>query len=216
VLKDTKAKACYAIGLNIGRRLKADIGDIDSQALSKGIQDALAGGKTLLTPQEIEEVMTAFQKDIEARQLEKVKTLSAKNKQEGAAFLAANRKKQGVSTLPSGLQFKVLKEGTGPIPKATDTVSTHYRGTLLDGTEFDSSIARGEPATFEVGGVIRGWTEALQKMKVGSKWQLFVPAELAYGADGFPPDIAPHATLVFEVELLGIGEPTPPGKEIKP
>jgi len=130
--------------------------------------------------------------------------LADKNQKEGEVFLAENKKKKGVITLPSGLQYQVIKEGTGKIPKATDTVTTHYRGTLIDGTEFDSSYKRGEPASFPVNGVIKGWTEALQLMKVGSKWQLFIPSNLAYGPQGAGQAIGPNATLIFEIELLSI------------
>ncbi|GAC1474765.1 MAG: macrophage infectivity potentiator Mip [Isosphaeraceae bacterium] len=204
-LKDLKARASYSLGLNLGRSLKSNGVDIDSEVLSRGLRDGLSGGKALMTDQEMQEVMQAFQQQIKSKQMETAKSAGEKNKKEGIAFLAANKAKPGVQTLPSGLQYKVIKEGTGKTPKATDTVSTHYRGTLLDGTEFDSSIKRGQPASFPVNQVIAGWTEALQKMKVGSKWQLFIPAELAYGAS--PPagsPIGPNSVLVFDLELLGV------------
>jgi FKBP-type peptidyl-prolyl cis-trans isomerase FklB len=151
--------------------------------------------------------MTAFQKEMMAKREQAGKEAGAKNKVEGEAFLAENGKKEGVVTLPDGLQYKILKEGDGAKPKATDTVTVHYRGTLISGTEFDSSYKRKEPVSFPVNGVIAGWTEALQLMKVGSKWQLFIPSTLAYGERGAGPDLGPNATLIFEVELISIGKP---------
>jgi FKBP-type peptidyl-prolyl cis-trans isomerase len=151
----------------------------------------------------------AFSKELGAKQQQKQMELAAKNKTEGDAFLGANKNQPGVLTLPDGLQYLVITNGTGEIPTAGDTVTVNYRGTLIDGTEFDSSYKRGQPATFLVGGVIRGWTEALQKMNAGSKWKLFVPSDLAYGPQG-RPGIAPNAVLIFEVELLAVQHPTPP------
>jgi FKBP-type peptidyl-prolyl cis-trans isomerase FklB len=202
-LKDVKAKASYGFGLSLGRNLKTQSIDVDPDLLVKGIKDALSGATPLLTDAQIQEALQALTQQAAAQKMESMKAVGAKNKTEGEAFLAANKKKPGVKALSSGLQYKVIKEGTGPTPKETDTVKTHYAGTLLDGTEFDSSIKRGEPAKFPVNGVIRGWTEALQKMKVGSKWQLFIPSELAYGPNG-RSGIPPNAVLVFEIELLGI------------
>lgn len=210
-LKSVKDKASYSIGLSIGRNMKQQGFDLEMSTLAAGIADGLRGDAQL-TDEEIEKVMTAFQQDFETQQAGRMKAAAEKNKKEGATFLAANAKKEGVVSTKSGLQYQVLKEGKGPKPTKNDTVTTHYVGTLLDGTEFDSSIKRGEPATFPVGGVIGGWTEALQLMPVGSKWRLFIPAELAYGARGAGRDIGPNATLVFEVELLDIGE----GKEELP
>ena len=163
-------------------------------------------GRVLLTEQEIREITTAFQKEMMAKQEELNKKLGEKNKKEGEVFLAENKKKEGVKTLPSGLQYKVIKAGTGKKPKLTDTVTTNYRGTLIDGTEFDSSYRRGQPASFPVNGVIPGWTEALQLMEEGAKWQLFVPPNLAYGDRGAGRQIGPNATLIFEVELISIQE----------
>ena len=197
-------KVSYGFGLNIGKGLKKDGIDVNIDLLMKGIKDALAGAKPMLTEAEMREAMTAFQKEMQGKQLERAKTLSDKNKKEGVAFLADNKKKEGVKTTASGLQYKVIKEGSGKKPKTTDTVTTHYRGTLLDGTVFDSSYDRGEPATFQVGGVIKGWTEALQLMTVGSKYQLFIPSELAYAERGAGDDIGPNAVLIFEVELVSI------------
>jgi len=203
--KSLKEKVSYAIGLNIGKSMKQDQVELDPDVLVRGIKDALTGAKPLLTDAQIQEAMAGFQKKMQAKQAEARKASGDKAKKEGEDFLADNKKKEGVVTRPSGLQYKVIKKGTGNRnPKATDTVVTHYVGTLLDGTEFDSSIKRGEPAEFEVGGVIPGWTEALQLMKVGDKWQVFVPAHLAYGERGAGRAIGPNETLVFEVELIAI------------
>jgi FKBP-type peptidyl-prolyl cis-trans isomerase len=202
-LKTQKEKQSYALGMSIGRNLKNNAIDFDDAVLIKGMLDVLSGGKTLLTEEEARETITALQKDLQAKQQEKIKTLEEANKNEGEAFLAENKKKDGVKTLPSGLQYKVLTEGKGNSPKGSDTVLVHYRGTLIDGTEFDSSYKRNQPASFMVNGVIKGWTEALQLMKEGSKWQLVVPANLAYGESG-SPKIPPNAVLIFEVELIKI------------
>ena len=203
VLKNQKDKISYIIGMDIGTNLKKQSIDIDSNILAKGVKDALAGTKPLLTEQEIQETMMAFQKDMMAKQEE----IGKKNKAEGEAFLTENKKKEGVKTLLSGLQYKVIKAGTGKKPKSTDTVTAHYRGTLINGTEFDSSYKRGQPATFPVsGGMIPGWTEALQLMEEGAKWQLFIPPNLAYGEQGAGRDIGPNATLIFEIELVSIQE----------
>jgi FKBP-type peptidyl-prolyl cis-trans isomerase FklB len=206
VLKSQKDKISYIIGMDIGRNLQKGSIDFDPDILAKGIKDALSGGKPLLTEQEIRETTAVFQKQLMAKQEEVAKKLGEKNKKEGEAFLAENKKKEGVKTLPSGLQYKAIKEGTGKKPKITDTVTTHYRGTLIDGIEFDSSYRRGKPASFPVNGVIPGWTEALQLMGEGAKWQLFVPPNLAYGERGAGRDIGPNATLIFEIELISIQE----------
>jgi FKBP-type peptidyl-prolyl cis-trans isomerase FklB len=203
-LKTPKDKLSYSVGVNLGKNLKQMAMDIDPETLAKGFKDAYSGAKPLLSDEEMQSVLASVQKEVAAKQAEKVKALGEKNKKEGEAFLAENKKKEGVKTLASGLQYKVLKEGTGKAPKAADKVSTHYQGTLIDGTEFDSSYKRGEPTTFPVKGVIPGWTEALQLMKVGSKWQLFIPSKLAYGERGAPPVIGPNAVLVFTMELLAI------------
>lgn len=203
-LTTPKDKASYAIGLNIGRGLHRDSVDVDPNVLMQGLKDALADEKPLLTDDEAKAALTALQADVNKRQQEKMQVEGDANKKEGDDFLAANKAKEGVVTLPSGLQYKILKEGTGPKPTANDSVVCNYRGTLLNGTEFDSSYKRGEPATFSVGQVIHGWTEALQLMPVGSKWQLFIPSELAYGPRGAGAQIGPNSTLVFEVELLSI------------
>jgi len=203
VLETEKDKASYAIGLNVGKGLRRDSVDVDPKILLRGLEDALADDKLLLTDDEIRTVLGDLQKQVRERQEEKRLALVETNKKEGDAFLATNKTKEGVVTLPSGLQYKVMVAGTGAKPSATDSVVCNYRGTLLDNTEFDSSYKRGQPATFTVGGVIKGWSEALQLMPVGSKWQLFIPPDLAYGERGQGP-IGPNATLVFEVELVSI------------
>jgi FKBP-type peptidyl-prolyl cis-trans isomerase FklB len=203
-LKTQKEKISYAIGMNIGTGMHRQSLQIDPNILLRGLKDALAGGKTLMTDEEAKAVMTQLQNEMRKAQQEKMQQAGASNKKEGEAFLDANKSKEGVNVLPSGLQYKILKEGSGPKPTASDTVVCNYRGTLIDGKEFDSSYKRGEPATFPVNGVIKGWTEALQLMPVGSKWQLFLPADLAYGDRGAGADIGPDATLIFEVELMSI------------
>lgn len=204
VLKSDRDKVSYSIGLEIGNNFKKQSIDVDADILARGMKDALSGSKPLMTDKEIQDTMTAFQKDMMSKQAEKAKALAEKNKKDEEAFLAENKKKEGVKTTSSGLQYKVIKDGEGPMPKATDTVTVNYRGTLIDGTEFDSSYKRGEAATFPVEGVIAGWTEALQLMKVGSKYQLFIPSNLAYGERGAGQAIGPNSTLIFEVELLSI------------
>jgi FKBP-type peptidyl-prolyl cis-trans isomerase FklB len=203
-LKTDKDTVSYSIGVNIGKSMRKDAVDIDPTIFSRGMKDALGGGKLLLTDDEMKIALTKLQGELRAKQEEAMQKAGEINKKAGDDFLAQNKTKQGVVALPDGLQYKILKEGTGPKPAATDSVVCNYRGTLLDGTEFDSSYKRGQPATFPVNGVIKGWTEAVQLMPVGSKWQLFVPAELAYGNRAPSPEIGPNATLVFEVELLSI------------
>jgi len=203
-LKTDKDKVSYALGMNLGTNLHRDSIDIDTAVFLRALKDTLAGGKTLLTESETRAALMQLQTAVRAKQMEKMKLAGEANKKEGDSFLAANKTKEGVVTLPSGLEYKILAEGTGPKPAATDTVVCNYRGTLVNGAEFDSSYKRGQPATFPVSGVIKGWTEALQLMPVGSKWQLFLPAELAYGERGPSPEIGPNSTLVFEVELLSI------------
>lgn len=215
-LKTPKEKASYAIGMNIGKNvgagLKQDGVDIDAASLARGVKDAIAGTKPLLTDEEAKAILTSFATEIRAKQMAKLEAEGAPNKKAGDEFLAANKTKEGVVTLPSGLQYKILKEGNGPKPTAADTVTCNYSGTSIDGKEFDSSYKRGEPASFPVGQVIKGWSEALLLMPVGSKWQLVVPSDLAYGLPGKPPVIGPNSTLVFEVELLSIA----PKPEAKP
>jgi FKBP-type peptidyl-prolyl cis-trans isomerase FklB len=203
-LKTQKEKASYAIGERIGAGLQKDGVDVDPASLTRGIRDALAGNKPLLTEDEAQAALAALATEVRAKQQLKMEQLGAANKKEGEAFLAANKAKEGVVTLPSGLQYKILTAGTGPRPAVTDKVECNYRGTLLQGTEFDSSYKRGKSVTFQLGEVIKGWSEALQLMPVGSKWQLFVPPDLAYGDHGVGQEIGPNSTLIFEVELLSI------------
>src|SRR5213593_1891369 len=204
-LKDQKDKISYGIGMNIGFNLSRQKVDINPDILAAGIKDAIVG-KPQLTSDQVKDVMAQFEKDMEQKQ----KQAGEKNKTEGAKFLEENKKKPGVKTTASGLEYKPIKEGTGPQPKATDMVTVNYRGTLIDGTEFDSSYKRGQPATFPVNGVIKGWTEALQLMKQGSKYQLVIPSNLAYGERAMGADIGPNATLIFEVELQDVKPPPTP------
>ena len=203
-LKTEKDKLSYAIGVNVGRSLQKDAVEVEANIVTQGLKDALAGGKTLITEDEAKALITALQTDLHKKQDQAMQAAGEANKKQGEAFLAANKAKDGVVTLPSGLQYKVLTEGKGPKPTPSDTVVCNYKGTLIDGTEFDSSYKRGQPATFPVGQVIKGWTEALQLMPVGSKWELFIPSEMAYGPRGPTPAIGANSTLIFEVELLSI------------
>jgi FKBP-type peptidyl-prolyl cis-trans isomerase FklB len=205
-LKTPKDKFSYALGMNLGASLHKQSVDVDPSIVAQGLRAALAGGKTLLTQEEAQAALMEVQNELRKKQQEKMQVAGEANKKEGEAFLASNKAKEGVVTLPSGLEYKILKEGNGPKPTASDSVVCNYRGTLINGTEFDSSHKRGQPATFPVNGVIKGWTEALQLMPVGSKWQLFVPSSLAYAERGAGGDIGPNATLIFEVELLSIQE----------
>lgn len=213
-LPDEKSRVSYAIGMMLGHNWQQQGLDVDPMIAAQGIKDVQTGGTTLLTQDEMKQTLTAFQQEFAAKRKQKQAEQAIKNKADGEAFLAANKSKPGVVALPDGLQYVVLTNGDGAIPAPTDTVSVNYRGTLIDGTEFDSSYKRGKPAEFPVGGVIHGWTEALEMMKVGSKWRLFVPAELAYGPQG-RPGIPPNAVLIFDVELLSVKAPpaaaaTPP------
>jgi FKBP-type peptidyl-prolyl cis-trans isomerase len=216
-LKTQKDKFSYSLGMKMGENLHRQSVPVDPAILARGLRDGLAGGKTLLTDEQAQAALSEVQNDLRKKQQEKMQEAGTANKKEGEAFLTANKAKEGVVALPSGLQYKILKEGTGPKPAASDTVVCNYQGTLIDGKEFDSSYKRGQPATFPVSGVIKGWTEALQLMPVGSKWQLFIPADLAYGDRGPSPEIGPDSTLVFEVELLSIAdkskEAPQPGKD---
>ena len=207
-LKDPKDKFSYAFGMNIANNMKRQGIEINPEAVAAGIKDMMAG-KTVLNETQAQQVLMTFQQEMMAKQAEKAKVSGEQNKVEGEKFLAENKKKAGVKVLPGGVQYIVLKEGTGPMPKATDSVKTHYRGTLIDGKEFDSSYKRGEPVVFGVTQVIPGWTEALQQMKAGSKWQIFIPSDKAYGANGSGADIGPNATLVFDIELLSIEKSAP-------
>jgi len=205
-LKDFKDKVSYSIGLNLGNDFKTQEVDVNADALAQGIKDSLAGGETLMTEDEVKETIVTFQKDLGEKQKARLAKMSEDNLKAGEAFLAENAKKEGVKTTASGLQYKIIKEGTGKKPTANDTVTVHYTGRLIDGTEFDSSVKRGQPATFPVGGVIPGWTEALQMMKEGAKWELFIPANLAYGERGAGPKIQPNSVLTFDVELIKVGQ----------
>jgi len=204
-LPTEKDRVSYAIGMNVGTGLKRQAIDVDPNLVFQGLKDALGGNKTLMTEDEVRATFMSLQEELRAKQEAKMKELGEANKKEGEAFLAANKSKEGVVALPSGLQYKILQQGTGAKPTSADTVVCNYKGTLVNGTEFDSSAKHGKPATFQVGGVIKGWTEALQLMPTGSKWQLFIPANLAYG-ERAPADIGPNSTLIFEVELLSIQE----------
>jgi len=203
-LKDQKEKLSYALGMDLGNQFKKQAVEVDADIFVKGLKDSLSGNKTLLTEQEGRAAITALQNEIRTKQMAIAKELGEKNKKEGDAFLAENKTREGVVTLDSGLQYKVLTAGEGKKPTIDDTVVCNYRGTLINGTEFDSSYKRNQPATFPVKGVIKGWTEALQLMPAGSKWQLFIPPNLAYGERGTGNLIGPNATLVFEVELISI------------
>ena len=207
-LTTQKDKASYAIGMNIGKdlddKLHKDSVDVNTAILLRGIKDSLAGGKMLLTDEQAKAAMDAFMTDLREKQEKKMAMAGDVNKAKGDAFLAANKAKDAVVTLPSGLQYKIISPGTGPKPTLSDSVVCNYRGTLIDGTEFDASSKHGGPATFPVGQVIKGWTEALQLMPVGSKWQLYIPSDLAYGSRGAGGDIGPNSTLIFDIELLSI------------
>lgn len=207
-LKTQKEKASYALGMKIGGDLhKQGVNAaVDSALAARGFKDALSGSKSLLTEDEERAALMQLQTQVRDQQQAKAHEAGAGARKDGEAFLVANKGKEGVVTLPSGLQYKILTAGTGPKPTAADTVTCNYRGTLLNGKVFDSSYDRGKPESFPVGGVIKGWTEALQLMPVGSKWQLFIPADMAYGDRGAGSDIGPGETLIFEVELLSIGE----------
>jgi len=204
-IETQKDKVSYAIGLSVGTSLKKDSISISPEVFLRGVMDARAdSAQRLMNDKEVQETMMAFQDSIRAKKMEAARLEGEKNKREGEAFLAENGKKPGVVTLPSGLQYKVIQDGNGKMPKAASTVTANYSGKLLDGTEFDSSYKRGEPATRPVTGFIKGWTEALQLMKEGSKWELYVPSSLAYGENGAGGVIPPNATLIFQVELVSV------------
>jgi FKBP-type peptidyl-prolyl cis-trans isomerase len=215
-------KISYIMGMNIGSQFKANQVPLDEPSFVSGLKTSIDGSEPKMTKEQIQETMKAFQAEMQAKQAEMEKkqqaeneAAAAKNKQDGAVFLAENGKKPGVVTTASGLQYQILTEGKGPKPKESDTVTVDYVGTLIDGKEFDSSIKRGEPATFAVNAVIPGWIEALQLMPEGSKWKIFVPAELAYGAGGTGMDIGPNATLIFEVDLKKIEAPGAAPKSVE-
>ncbi len=203
-LGNEKARANYSVGYQIGDDFKRQGVEINPEALVKGIQDAISGKTPLMTAEEQRATLVNLQRQVATRQKQNKPKQAQKYRGEGREFLASNANKPGVVTLPSGMQYKVIREGTGRSPGATDTVTVHYRGTLLDGTEFDSSYSRGKPATFGVGRVIAGWTEALQLMKEGARWQLFIPPDLAYGEKGAGSKIPPNSSLIFDVELISV------------
>jgi FKBP-type peptidyl-prolyl cis-trans isomerase FklB len=216
-LETDKDKLSYAIGMNIGATLHQQSMEVDPKVLARGIADTLAGGKTLLTDEEAKTVLEQLQEKMRSEQEAKLQAAAETNKKQGDAFITANRAKEGVVALPSGLQYKILRAGTGPKPTLTDTVVCNYQGTLIDGKVFDSSYQRGQPVTIPVGKVIKGFTEALQLMPVGSKWELVIPPDLAYGDRGAGADIGPNSTIIFDVELLsiqaqGANEPASPNQ----
>lgn len=203
-LKDQKDKESYSLGYQFGQNLKSQGVEINLDIYTSGIRDALGGKDSLMSQEEIRATIEELQKRVMAARQKELKEKAEKNLSESKAFLEENRKKEGIKTLPSGLQYKILVEGSGKTPKVTDTVTVHYRGTLINGSEFDSSYKKGQPSTFQVKSVIRGWSEALQLMKGGSRWQLFIPPELAYGESAGGGQISPNSTLIFEVELISV------------
>jgi FKBP-type peptidyl-prolyl cis-trans isomerase len=209
-MESLQDRASYAIGINLGRSLKTNEIQINTDLVIKGLQDGLSGAQPMLTDAEMQSTMQNLQQQVMQQQQEKQKVVGEKNKAEGEAFLAKNKERKEVKTTASGLQYEVLTEGSGPTPKATDTVTVHYKGTLTDGTPFDSSYDRGQPATFVLNQVIPGWTEGVQLMKTGSKYKFYIPSALGYGERGAGGVIGPNAPLVFEVELISIGQPEPP------
>jgi len=216
-LTTDKQKGSYALGVNIGKSMIKQAPFLDADSMARGLKDGLAGATPLLSDADLQAALNTLRDQVTKEMQAEQQKLGEENMQEGQEFLAANKTKDGVVTLPSGLQYKILTAGTGPMPTASDTVVCNYRGTLLNGTEFDSSYKRGQPATFPLRGVIKGWTEALQLMPVGSKWQLFIPPDLAYGARGAGNVIGPNETLIFEVELLSIqGKPQAPQSQAAP
>lgn len=205
-MKTTREKVSYCIGLETGKNLRHQFSDMDLQLLNQGFLDAITGASPRLTIEEVQSIMMALKQQIETQQRQFIAKISEENKKVGETFLVENKTKEGIVTLNSGLQYKVLTAGDGASPKLLDVVTTHYKGNFIDGKVFDSSYDRGQPQTFPVNRVIAGWSEALQLMKVGDKWQIFVPSYLAYGEMGFGNDIPPNATLIFEMELLGINQ----------
>lgn len=202
--KTEKEKLSYSIGVQIGHDIKRNNIDLDADTFARAVRDVLAGDKTAMTEEEIKTTLQGFQQKMMEKQAAMIKELAEKNKKDSDAFLAANKKKKGVVSLPNGIQYKVIKEGKGKQPTVKDTVVAHYTGTLPNGKEFDSSVKRGEPATFPLGGVIKGWQEVLPRMKEGAKWQVVIPPELAYGERGAGQDIGPNQALVFDIELISV------------
>ena len=209
--KTQKEKVSYAIGMEMGKGVKAQGIDVDPSVLMQGLKDALSDAKSQMSEEELKQVITALQQEMRQKQMQLQEAAAAENKTKGDAFLAENSKKDGVVALPDGLQYKVLTAGQGKKPAETDTVLCNYKGTFLDGTEFDSSTQAGKPVPFEVKNVIPGFKEVLQLMPVGSKWQVFIPSSLAYGERGAGNVIGPNAALIFEIELVSIQATPPPG-----
>lgn len=207
-------RASYAIGFQMGSGMKMQGIEVNPDLVHRGLKDGLEGSKPAMTTEQVQETLMDFQQSQQQAMAERRQKQSEENVVEGRKFLEANKEKEGVKVMASGLQYEILKEGDGEKPSATDTVLAHYTGTLIDGTVFDSSVERGRPSEFPVNRVIRGWTEALQQMPVGSKWRLYIPSDLAYGERGAPPMIGPNAVLIFDVELLEIksAEPTAEGE----
>jgi len=204
-LETQEQKVSYSFGLVLGKRMTNDMPDLDIDIFVQGLKDAFQGKAQLLTDEEIAQILATFQRDLQQKQMDKIKEIGSKNRKIGDEFLAENKNKEGVVTLASGLQYKVLTEGSGPQPGPSDVVKVHYTGSLINGEVFDSSVDRGEPVSFPVNGVISGWTEALQLMPAGSKWQLYIPSDLAYGPNG-NRTIGPNETLLFDVELLSVDQ----------
>lgn len=209
--KTQKEKLSYTIGYQVGQDFKEKGLDLDADTFARAVKDVLTGKPLAMTESDMRAALETFREEL----MEKQRQLAEKNKKEGEEFLKSNAKKKGVKTLPSGLQYKVITPGKGKSPTADDTVVANYRGTLINGEEFDSSYKRGQPATFPLRGVIKGWQEALPLMKEGAKWQIFVPSQLAYGPNSPSPAIGPNATLIFEIELVSVKEATKPGEEPK-
>jgi FKBP-type peptidyl-prolyl cis-trans isomerase len=204
VLKSQKDKEAYAVGVDLAKNLRRQGIDMNADATARGLRDGLAGTTLLMTEVELRTALNTFQTELKQKRARTLASVAEDNRKAGEAFLAANKTKEGVIVLPSGLQYKIIEAGDGRKPTDTDTVEVHYRGTLIDQTEFDSSFSRGKPATFKVDGLISGWKEALKLMTTGSKWQVFIPSQLAYGEKGSGRYIGPNATLIFELELLAI------------
>lgn len=210
-LKDNKDKVSYSIGVDIGKSIQKQNIEINPEIFLKGLKDGIADKAALMTDEDIRKTLLSLQTEMLEKQKTQMKEMATKNETDGQKFLAENKKRKDVVTLSDGLQYRIIKDGTGDSPKATDVVTTHYRGKLINGTEFDSSYTRGEPVKFALNNVIPGWTEALQLMKPGAKWELFIPAKLAYGEHGVGQLIGPNATLIFEVELLNVEKPQQTG-----
>lgn len=219
-LSTLEQKSAYALGMKIGSDLKEKEVKLDSDAFMKGLKDGLGGVKPALSDEDMQQALMEFSRQMQAQQLAKLKAVAEKNLSEGQAFLAANKSKPGVKTTASGLQYKVLAAGKGPMPKAGEAVMVNYRGRLIDGSVFDDSFQRGQPAVFELEGIIKGWQEALQMMKEGDRWEIYIPSELAFGPQGAGPQIGPNAVLVFEVELIKVNpqpeKPAAPAKTAEP